>query len=188
MQSSILIKPRLSLDGWNELLDRIYGMARDVPWLREECGMILVQAVQTLDSNPDFEPCAQELVRRLVSFNLVNTPEGVAIWLALKDAAYDKVLPEKIWHDNDPLAKKERVRLAKVLKENYRDSSEDGKSNEVKPAASHHNPSFVWDLILNKFVQLDNKAKGDRVDSEKSEFARFWLESVDGKWTTHVLR
>lgn len=180
MQSSILLTPRLSLDGWNELLNRIYGMARDVPWLREECGMILVQAVQSLDSKADLEPCAQELVQRLVSFNLVNTPEGVAIWLALKESAYEKVLPEKVWHSQDPLAKKERIRLAKVLKENYRSSSEDGTSGDVKSAAAHANPSFVWDLILEKLIQLDNKTKGDKVECEKSEFSRFWLDSVDG--------
>lgn len=188
MQSTILVEPHLSLDAWNELLNRIYGMARDVPWLREECAMVLVQAIQSLGAKADLEPCAKELVQRLVSFNLVNTPEGVAIWLALKDSAYEKVLPEKIWQSNDPLAKKERARLAKVLKENYRSSSEDGKSEDVKSAAAHPNPSFVWDLILAKFIQLDNKVKGDQIDFEKSEFARFWLDSVDGKsYAIHLL-
>ncbi|CAI6335213.1 unnamed protein product [Periconia digitata] len=179
MQSSVLIKPQLSLESWNELLNRIYEMARDVPWLREECAMIIVQAIQSLDSRADLEPCARELVQRLVSFNLVNTPEGVAVWLALKDSAYATVLPEKIWHSNDPLAKKERDRLAKVLKENYRNPSGDNKSEDVKSAAAHHNPSFVWDVILSKFIQADNEAKGDKVDCEKSEFSRFWLDSVD---------
>ncbi|KAF1963295.1 hypothetical protein CC80DRAFT_459870 [Byssothecium circinans] len=179
MQSSILIEPQLFLQGWHELLDRIYGMARDVPWLREECGLILVQAVESLDTKIDLEPCAQGVVQRLVSFNLVNTPEGVAIWLALKASKYEKVLPVRIWHDNDPLSKKERTRLAKVLRENFRGSSEDGKSEDAKSAAAHPNPSFAWDLILLKVLQMDTDATPDRTDSERSEFARFWLDTVD---------
>ncbi|KAF2635788.1 hypothetical protein P280DRAFT_522720 [Massarina eburnea CBS 473.64] len=189
MQSSILIEPQLLLEGWNELLDRIYGMARDIPWLREECGLILVQAIESLNPKADLELCAQGLVQRLLSSNLVNTPEGVAIWLTLKASKYEGVLPEKIWHNNDPLSKKERMRLAKVLRENFRGSSEDGKIEDIKSAAAHPNPSFAWDMLLLKVLQMDNTAQPDRKDSEKSEFARFWLDTVDahlfGSSSTH---
>ncbi|KAF2688077.1 hypothetical protein K458DRAFT_440797 [Lentithecium fluviatile CBS 122367] len=176
MQSGILLDPEF-LDGWNELLDRIYGMARDVPWLREECGLVLVEAVSSLGAESQLGPFAQALVQRLVSTNLANTPEGVAIWLALR-ANHDSALPAKVWHGNDPLAKRERARLAKILKEDFRTSSKDGKNDDIKSAAASHNPSFAWDLLISKVLEMD-KAKGDRTDAEKSEFAQFWLDTVD---------
>jgi DNA polymerase phi len=180
IQSAILIEPELFLEGWNELLDRIYGMAHDVPWLREECGLILVQTIESLGSKANLEPCAQGLVQRLVTSNLVNTPEGVAIWLALRASNYEGVLPTNIWIDNDPLSKKERTRLAKVLRENYQGGSVNGKSEDVKSAAAHANPSFAWDVLLSKVLEMDENKKNDRTDSDKSEFARFWLDTVDG--------
>jgi len=185
MQSRVFLEDQ-SLDGWNELLDRIYGMARDVPWLREECGLILVDAVSSLGGKDQLESHAQELVQRLVSTNLVNTPEGVAIWLALR-ADHEKNLPSKIWHDNDPLAKVERTRLAKILKEDFRTPAKDGKNEDIKSATASHNPSFAWDLLMAKVLEVD-QAKGDRTDADKSEFAQFWLDTVDGMSNRMVLR
>ena len=116
MQSSILIEPEVSLDCWNNLLDRVYKMARDIPWLREERGMVLVEAVRSLRSQPQYQKCVEELLERLNSFQLISTPEGVAVWLTVKDS-YPDALPEGVWHAKDPLSKKERSRLAKILKE-----------------------------------------------------------------------
>jgi DNA polymerase phi len=76
MQSGILLEPSLSLDCWSKVLDHIYGMARKVPWLREECGLIVVEAIKNLGSKEDFRSCAQEAVQRLVSSGLANTPGG----------------------------------------------------------------------------------------------------------------
>jgi DNA polymerase phi len=176
MQSGILLESK-SLDGWNELLDRIYEMARDVPWLREECGLILVEAVSTLGAEVELVPYAQGLVQRLVATNLVNTPEGVAVWLALR-TNHETILPAKVWHGNDPLASKERARLAKILKEDFSTSSKDEKNEDIKSAAASHNPSFAWELLISKTLESDN-AREDRTDADKSEFAQFWLDTVD---------
>jgi DNA polymerase phi len=185
MQSGVLLEPEC-LDGWNELLNRVYGMACDVPWLREECGLILVEAVSSLGAEAGLESYAQELVQRLVSTSLANTPEGVAVWLALR-MNHETILPAKIWHNNDPLAKKERARLAKILKEDFRTSPKDGKTEDIKSAAASHNPSFAWDLLISKVLEMD-KAKGDRTDPDKSEFAQFWLDTVDGMSACVLLR
>lgn len=187
MQSSILVKPELSLESWNELLDRIYGMARDVPWLREECGLVLVEAIRTLESKPEYEPGAKELARRLTSFNLVNSPEGVAIWLAMR-TKFEAVLPANTWHQNDPLSKKERTRLAKILKENFHASPVQGEPDPVKSAAANPNPSFAWDVILSKLLYSDSGAKEDRKEVSKSEFSQFWADTVDGKCLVTQMR
>jgi DNA polymerase phi len=179
MQSSIVIEPELSLDCWNKLLDRVYAMARDVPWLREECGMVLVEAVRSLKGGAEYQKCAEEALNRLTTFKLVSTPEGVAIWLTIQ-ASYPKVLPEGVWHGKDPLSKKERPRLAKVLKGTFTGESENGRDEAAKSGTTNPNPSFTWDLVLSEMLQRDEQRDGDA--KNKSEFSQFWIDVVDSKF------
>jgi DNA polymerase phi len=179
LQSSIVLEPELSMECWNKLLDCIYGMARDVPWLREECGMVLVEAIKSLQGQKQYQECAKEMVDRLNAFNLVFTPEGVAIWLTVQ-ANYGEVLPEGIWHGKDPLSKKERTRLAKTLKENYQGSQEAGSGDALKTAAASPNPTFVWNLVLSEILRRDEQSKSDSKESAKVEFSQFWIDIVDG--------
>lgn len=179
MQSSILLEPELSLDSWNKLLDNVYRMARDIPWLREECGMVLVEAVRSLKGQLQYQKCAEEVLERLNTFKLVSTPEGVAVWLTVK-AHYPEALPEGVWHDKDPLAKKERSRLAKILKEDFNKSeSEDAKDETTKTGTTNPNPSFTWDLAFAEILQRDEQSKSDSKD--KVEFPQFWIDTVDSK-------
>ena len=180
MQSSILIEPEVSLDCWNNLLDRVYKMARDIPWLREECGMVLVEAVRSLRGQPQYQKCVEELLERLNSFQLIATPEGVAVWLTVKES-YPDALPEGVWHSKDPLSKKERSRLAKILKEDFNKSeSEEGKKEAAKTGTTNPNPSFTWDLAFAEILRRDLAAKEDA--QNKPEFPQFWIDTVDGEF------
>lgn len=174
-----MLEPKLSLDCWNTVLDHIYELARDIPWLREECGLILVEVIKSLDDRPELRTCVQELIQRLVSFNLANTPEGVAIWLTAKDR-FEDILPKDIWNKQDPLYKKEWSRLAKVLKEDFRSTSENGEKENIKSSGANPNPIFAWDLVLAEMLKRD-LAKKDQKDTAKPEFPQFWLEVVDSK-------
>ncbi|CAO2654315.1 Nn.00g110480.m01.CDS01 [Neocucurbitaria sp. VM-36] len=176
MQSSIVIEPKLSLECWNELLDHIYGMARDIPWLREECGMVLVEAVRSLKARPQYQKCAEEVIGRLCVFKLVSTPEGVAVWLTVQED-YRDALPEGIWHVKDPLSRKERSRLAKILKENFQGETENGADRVTKTAAANPNPSFTWDLVLSEILRRDEQRRDDA--KEALEFPQFWVDTVD---------
>lgn len=176
MQSSIILQPELSLECWNKLLDHIFGMARDVPWLREECGMVLVEAIKSLKAKEKYQNCAEEVIARLNSFKLVSTPEGVAVWLTVR-TSFELALPEGIWHGKDPLSKKERARLAKVLRENFKDESENGSTEATKTAAASPNPSFAWNLVLTEILRRDTEDKSPQTD--KLEFPQFWVDIVD---------
>jgi DNA polymerase phi len=178
MQSSILTEPELDLERWNKVLDQIYGMARDVPWLREECGLVLVETIKSSESKPEFQKCAQELIQRLVANQLVNTPEGVAIWLTVQPK-YASILPEDVWHKKDPLAKKERTRLAKIMKEDFRTVADNGKEDNIKSAAANPNPIFAWSVVLSEMLQRDERLKDEGKDSVKAEFPQFWIDTVD---------
>jgi hypothetical protein len=180
MQSSILVEPELSLESWNKLLDNVCRMARDIPWLREECGMVLVEAVRSLEGQPKYQKCAEEVLERLNAFKLVSTPEGVAVWLTVQ-ASYPEALPDGIWHDKDPLAKKERSRLAKILKEDFnKNVSEDSKDETTKTGTTNPNPSFTWDLAFTEILRRDEQNKSDSKD--KVEFPQFWIDTVDGEF------
>lgn len=175
------------MECWNQLLDHIYGMARDIPWLREECGMVLVEAVKSLKAQPQFVQCAEEAIKRLTPFKLVSTPQGVAVWLTVR-ASYEKVLPDGVWHQKDPLSRKERPRLAKLLKEDFHVDSEDAKDKAIKSAAANPNPTFAWDLVFGEILRRDEDSKGSAKEPPKAEFPQLWIDVVDSTFTTHDVR
>ncbi|KAF2822801.1 hypothetical protein CC86DRAFT_300079 [Ophiobolus disseminans] len=177
LQSSIVLESELSMECWNQLLDHIYGMARDVPWLREECGMVLVEATKSLQGQARYQECAKEMISRLSAFKLISTPEGVAIWLTVREK-YEEVLLGGIWHGQDPLSNKERTRLAKILKENYQGAQEDGTSEIVKSGTTSPNPTFAWDLVLSEILRRDEATKLDKI-SHKTDFPQLWIDIVD---------
>jgi DNA polymerase phi len=154
-------------------------MARDVPWLREECGMVLVEAVRSLKGHSQYQECAEEVLSRLTTFKLVSTPEGVAIWLTIQ-TSYPKVLPEGTWHGKDPLSKKERPRLAKILKGNFTGESENGTEEATKSGTTNPNPSFTWDLAFLEMLHRDGQSNGDA--KNKPDFPQFWIDTVDSKF------
>lgn len=174
------------MECWNKLLDHIYGMARDVPWLREECGMVLVEAAKSLRGRAQYQECASEMISRLSAVKLLSTPEGVAIWLTIREH-YEGVLPEGVWHSKDPLSKKERTRLAKILKENFQGVQEDGSNDAVKSGTTSPNPTFAWHLVLSEILRRDELSGRDKKDSQKSEFPQLWIDIVDSKFPALML-
>lgn len=174
------------MECWNKLLDHIYGMARDVPWLREECGMVLIEAAKSLRGESRYQECVKEMINRLNAFKLVSTPEGVAIWLTVR-ADYEDVLPEGVWHSKDPLSKKERTRLAKILKENYQGAQADGDKETLKTAPASPNPTFAWNLVLADILRRDDAARSDGKDSSRPDFPQFWIDIVDSRLHSRLL-
>jgi len=179
LQSSIILEPILSVKCWNKLLDHVYGMARDVPWLREECGMVLVEAIRSLQGQDQYQECANQVIERLNAFKLASTPEGVAIWLTVR-ASFEQALPDGIWHGKDPLSRKERTRLAKILKENYQRTPEDEGNDGIKSGTTSPNPTFAWNLVLSEVLRRDEQAP-DGKSSQKPEFPQLWIDIVDSE-------
>ena len=99
-----------------ESLDLILDLAGEVPWLREECGLILCDSVRTITSVSTEQRPLDDLVEKLRATNLIRTPEGVAIWLTIRSLASEFRLPKGIWRDQDPLCVPELPSLAKVMK------------------------------------------------------------------------
>lgn len=176
MQSAILFKPGERLGLFKQSLDKVLPMARDIPWLRQECGMMLCDAVKDLDS-PSY---ATALLEKLVEYGLAKTPEGVSIWLAVRSRDLDVTYPAKVWHKNDPLNRKERAQLARVLKESGQEptSQDEDSQRLLKAGAWHAHPKFAWFTVLNAVLaRCDNSNASSPPDYE--QLNQFWTLFVD---------
>lgn len=173
MQSSILRKSTDRVDLLKQLLDKVYGIARDVPWLRQECGMTLC------DLAIDLEPLdyANSLLEKLVEYDLVKTPEGVAIWLAVRSKWLDASYPPNVWHNDDPLHRKEMRALADVLKEGGKKSQPEDEDahRAAKTGTWYANANFAWGRVFR--AVLARCASSTTPDIE--HFQRVWTHIVD---------
>ncbi|KAK5149558.1 hypothetical protein LTR04_007019 [Oleoguttula sp. CCFEE 6159] len=179
VQSCILFQPGVSIQSWLVVLDQLFRLAKEAPWLRQECGSIICQSLRLLASEKVDTAYAQEVVERLSSNDMFKTPEGVAIWLTSQSLFPAIDLPTDVWHQKDPLCIKERVTLAKVMRENAREkpAKVDDKTLSNKKLDTTGTPQpqmhFAWELILSHlYRRADSKA-------EVLDFSKFWTEVVD---------
>jgi DNA polymerase phi len=172
---------------WPDVLGSIYKIAQDIPWLREECGMMLCNFVKALAA-AEVQPDAylNEMLSSLESHELSKTPEGIAIWITIKPTFPDFELPSKIWKKNDPLCTKERATLVKAMTGTMHQEPADaelngngvtgkgkkGKAPKVKMGTWQHKPHFAWNLVLQEAISTMPKA---------SQFQQFWIEVVDSE-------
>ncbi|KAL7816822.1 DNA polymerase phi domain-containing protein [Trichoderma aethiopicum] len=149
---------------WNTILEELLKLSNKKVWLKSQCGWVLVQALQQMDKAQ-----AKATLERLSNAGVAKTAEGVAVWMVALSRFPD--LQVKPWQH--PLARKTLGELAAILKENFNETSKDSSSNsrnnqQATWTAQLH---FVWDLILNHYLQNG--------ESEVEEFAHFWGRVVD---------
>lgn len=121
------------------------------------------------------------LITKLHNYKLLKTPEGVAIWLTTSKLFPEASLPQGVWNHNDPLSGKERVAVAKVLRDNNTD--EDSGSSKSSGAAQT-SPSFAWQVVFGELYERHKPSK--KAEEKVSDFEKFWVEAVDSK-LLHIL-
>jgi len=152
------------------VLGKLLELAKKKPWIREECGWVIVEALAQMDQSQ-----AESTLESLNDSGLALSPEGVGIWLTAKNRFPDMKFPTKPWgQSGNPL---EHLKsLAKALKE----SSNEDESDKTKQAkqTGNWNPQlhFVWKVVLAQYAAA---AKGKK-HGIKSEFENFWKVTVDG--------
>jgi len=159
----------------------VFDLAQKRSSLREECGWILYGAVQDLGSKGRNVKYAQLIIGKLRENNFVKTPEGVAIWIKIQSEIQDVILPAGIWHNEDPLDRKEKARIAKILKEASTSNLEQT-SNDSKPSQRGHwtaNLHFAWDVVLSQLLKQDHTQHAK--SSRRQNFEGFWEECVDSE-------
>jgi len=172
IQSSILHDSSGRVDLFIELLNKVFTLARDVSWLRQECGMMLCEVVKDLDSSN----YANTILDKLIEYGLARTPEGVAIWLAIRSQGLDVTYPPKIWHKNDPLHRKEMKNLAAILKESRHSSH--SQDDDLQPLAKtgvwNANANFAWGRVLDA-VLIQCSGPSPNIEY----FRKFWIHIID---------
>jgi DNA polymerase phi len=157
-------------DRWDTILGKLLELAKKKPWIREECGWVIVEALAQMDQSQ-----AEHTLVSLHDAGLALSPEGVGIWLTAKNRFPDMKFPTKPWgQSGNPL---EHLKsLAKALKE----SSNEDESDKTKQAmqTGNWNPQlhFVWKVVLAQYAEAATEKK----HGIKSEFENFWKVAVDG--------
>lgn len=124
-------------------------------------------------------------LERLCSNDLARTPEGVSIWLAVKDMFPNVTFPAKVWKHDDPLDSKERNQLAKVMKESS--SSDPGdreKGNNATSGVWNPKLHFAWEALLTRVPDMSGKEKSRSQPKESGSrlpFVDFWTDLVDSE-------
>ena len=173
----------MSIEYWEHLLELLCSLGKAKSWLREECGWIVYQAVQDLASRSTRTEYAQIVVDKLHSSGLSRTPEGIAVWLIVRSKFHFLKLPSKVWHSEDPLNRKDKQRLASILKE----APTSGSGKNAQNGESSHKGlwtsrlHFAWDIVISAVLNSDeNHVISGEKTSKRMNFASFWLEAVDG--------
>jgi DNA polymerase phi len=157
---------------WTAILEQLLELAKKKPWIREECGWVVMEAMAQIDQSQ-----AEYTLEKLYDAGLAVTPEGVGIWITAKDRFPSMKFPSKPWgQTGNPLDRLQS--LAKALKESS--SNDDVKTKGQQ--ANHSgiwNPQlhFVWTIVLAQFANAQKTKKGGVV----AEFANFWKVAVDGQ-------
>lgn len=174
------------MEYWTRVLDLICKLARKTPWLREECGKILYESVRTMDPDPSRHAYIGGMIEQIRSNGLLKTPEGVAIWLAIRSFVPKFELPDGVWHHKDPLCSKERQTLANVMRESNLQDPEaaSGDSDKLKSGSSQTKLNFAWDVVIMSFIekQQKTKSKSSQHGHDLSELDQFWVDVVDSEF------
>ncbi|KAL4945666.1 hypothetical protein BDV06DRAFT_230140 [Aspergillus oleicola] len=178
IKSSILFSPKALLPEWTKVLELVFGLAKKKSWIREECGWIVYQCIHDIAAQKADTKLVETVLELLCSNDLARTPEGVAIWLAVRDLFPGINFPSKIWKNDDPLESKERNQLAKAMKESSSGESEgEGEKSAKASGVWNSKLHFAWDAALTSLNSAQKESK--KGPSNRLVFADFWTEVVD---------
>lgn len=177
IKSGILFQADVNDEKWAQVLDIIFALAKRKPWLREECGFVLFNAINIVrDQNPRY---AELILEKLNAKGFAKTPEGIAIWIAAKAECLEVQFPTDVWKHDNPLHRKEKLAVAKILNEGTIPSTvqDQAEGAATQKGAWSNRIHFAWDVIMAKLLHGDvqRRPKGTKTVT----FADFWEESID---------
>ena len=177
-----MFQPSTDVEAWSSILDIVYDLAKKKPWLREECGFILFNSIPFLKGK-DLK-YAQLIIDKLLAKGLAKTPQGVAIWIGAYAEFPSIESPPGVWHHDDPLSRKEKSKLGKILMEapattSPQDSIE---SETTAKGAWSTKLQFAWDVILAELLREEPQGlQRDAKFAKRMKFSEFWEECIDSE-------
>ncbi|CAK4034288.1 DNA polymerase V like [Lecanosticta acicola] len=167
LQSDILAKT--SQSDARHLFDAIAQLATEKDWLREECGAMLHEFLSSQQATQVQDEVIRSLIDSWGSKGFLKSPEGVALWLTVKNAFAGVKLPKATWHHNNPLSTQERATLTNILLKNAVESGDRfNDAAKKKSGARQIVPSFAWQVILAYLYKEDTGR----------QFHSFWEDCV----------
>lgn len=181
IKSGVLFISKTTKDAWSQTLDLIFGLAQKKAWVREECGWILYQSIQSLKGQVNGSIYAQIIIDKLIANGLAKTPEGVAIWLGIQSIFPGVSLPSSVWQHESPLYRKEKATLSKILREASTAGPLQPEANSKIAHNSSWSPSlhFAWDVVMSAILLPDSVKQAKSL--KQITFADFWTEAVDSE-------
>lgn len=141
----------------------------------------MYKSIQNLKACSNGSIYARILVDKMIAYGLAKSPEGVALWLGIQTTFPSIALPPSVWQQENPLHRKEKTTLAKVLKEASTAGPPQAEADPTitKKTTWSSNLHFAWDIVLASLLQQDDANQGSWVNS--ISFADFWIEVVDSE-------
>ncbi|MCJ1249248.1 DNA-directed DNA polymerase [Trapelia coarctata] len=169
VKSGVLFSLKSPGSHWDQLLDLIFDLAKKKSWLRKECGWVLYTALKSQSTMT--AEYAQVAIDKLHSSTLARTPEGVALWVLIQSAYPDVQLPKHVWHHGNPLHRKEKAPLAKILKEtSSKDDPKEPTQKDAERGTWFHKLHFAWEVVFGALLKARSK---------QLTFAELWTEAID---------
>ncbi|KAI1610550.1 DNA polymerase phi subunit [Exophiala viscosa] len=172
-------------DQWLRMLEILCALAIRKPWLRQECGWLLATCIAS-SSGETAQAFAVDAIETLSANKLIRTPEGVAIWLTTVRVFPHAKLPKSTWKHGDPLAKKDVVLLADILKDARTQPEADSDSEAQGSARWSASLHFAWDVVLGELIRESSppvdgnkNATNGTKKNERITFDIFWKKVVD---------
>ncbi|KAL6714597.1 DNA-directed DNA polymerase [Lecanora helva] len=186
IQSGILFHSDTDIKSWNDILDTVFELAKQKPWLREECGFVLNNAIKVLPhARLDY---IESLFEKLKHNKLLKTPEGVAIWISAKSEFSGVHFPPDVWKHGNPLSKEEKSSLARILREGglIEEPHDASESKILQKGNWIPKINFAWDVIIAKLLQA-GPAKEKPKETGNISFKAFWEECIDTERFLHQI-
>lgn len=172
---------------WRRVLEILCDLAIQKPWMREQCGWVIVDCITT-GASEAMEGFAIDAVKVLEAKKIVRSQEGLAIWLTITSRFPGANLPRSVWKYGDPLAVRDVKLLADILKDAHTLPQDDSDTEAQGSASWSPHLHFAWDFVLSELFQEhenpDNDNKngiGKSSNHERITFEFFWQKVVDGK-------
>jgi DNA polymerase phi len=146
---------------WNAVFDTLVQLWKKKKWMREECGWVVVEALQQMSQSR-----VEKTLEKLASEGLLVSLEGAGICLAARRKFPDLKLPKGSFIGSSRATDNLQV-LAKVLKDSS--SGKDDENQQLEQKGSW-NPQlhFVWNLVIEEYANED-----------AGNFTNFWKVAVD---------
>ena len=162
----------------------ILQLAKKKLWLREECGWILYCAIQGVGRGGYDSKLVQQIIDKTRDNGIIKTPEGIALWIVTSSEFPQVELPPGIWLNENPMHRKEKAKLAAILKDtsstslNHNGSDSNLFQNGVWTPKLH----FAWDVVIGHLFGMQSLES-----SEDLDLLSFWDECVDSRYKVGLL-